>query len=112
MNIQSRSEERSLALHGEIARKLRRNPALWQIPDGNLLKWKERRAAQSSALCEWENIMKTLSHEEMLSFLESETEDAVRLRSSSPFTGILSHVERANIFAFFSNLEEVEKVRE
>ena len=55
--------------------------------------------------------MKTLSHEEMLSFLESETEDAVRLRSSSPFTGILSHVERANIFAFFSNLEEVEKVR-
>ena len=100
-----------MALHKEIARKLRRNPALWQIPEANLLKWKKRRRARASTLCEWEDILKTQSHEEMLFFLESETAAAVRLRSSSPFTGILSHVERATIFASFSKLEVPEKVQ-
>lgn len=111
MNMQNRSEERSLALHREIARKLRDNPALWQIPKENLLKWKERSGYQPPALWEWEHLLNTQSHEQILGILESDTEDAVRLRSSSPFTGILSHDERSTIFASFRDLEEVEKVR-
>ncbi len=111
MNMQSRSEERSLALHREIARKLRDNPVLWQIPKENLLKWKGRSGYPSPALLEWEQILKTQSHEQILGLLESNTEDAVRLRSSSPFTGILSHDERSMIFTSYRYLEEVEKMR-
>jgi hypothetical protein len=32
MTMQKRSDERSIALHKEIAKKLRSNPDLWDIP--------------------------------------------------------------------------------
>ncbi len=36
MNWQIRADERSKALHREIAKKLRSNPSLWEIPKKNL----------------------------------------------------------------------------
>lgn len=108
MNMQTRSEKRSLALHREIVRKLRNNPVLWRVPEENLLKWKAKSDHLSPALQEWEHILKTQSHEQILDILESTDEDAVRLRSSSPFTGILSHDERSTIFASFRTHEDIQ----
>ncbi len=98
MNMQKRSDERSRSLHREIARKLRRNPALWNIPKNNISRWKKRRKRLTPALMEWEHILDKLAKNRILSILEGESEDSIRLRSSSPFTGILSDDERKMIF--------------
>ncbi len=98
MNKQKRSDERSLALHRMIAEKLRHAPNLWQVPQDNISRWKERNGHLPPSICEWEHILNTKTHEQILALLESESEESVRLRSSSPFTGILSADERAKIF--------------
>ena len=51
---------------------------------------------------EWDHILNTTAKEQILSILESSSEEAVRLRSSSPFTGILTENERLSIFEYFS----------
>ncbi len=98
MNMQKRADLRSIALHQEIVKKLRSHPSLWAIPRNNLAKWKKMRGGLPPALVEWEKILTTHSKEQILSLLESESEEAIRLRSSSPFTGILTEAERRKIF--------------
>ncbi len=98
MNMQERSEKRSRKLHGEIAKKLRRNPDLWEIPKNNIIRWKKRRKSLTPALVEWERILESLAKKQILSILEGASEDSIRLRSSSPFTGILGDDERKAIF--------------
>jgi len=102
MNMQKRSDERSIALHKEIAEKLKSNPALWDIPKKNLQRWKQVKDGLSHALEEWERIFHQNSKEQILSLLESDSEESMRLRSSSPFTGILNDDEREKIFKTFS----------
>ena len=102
MNMQSRSDERSRMLHKEISKKLKSNPSLWDIPKNNLMKWKKGSGKLAPALIEWDHILNTTTKEQILSILESSSEEAVRLRSSSPFTGILSENERMRIFEYFS----------
>ena len=81
-----------------IAEKLRHTPSLWQIPQNNISKWKERKGHLPLPIREWEHILNTKTHEHILALLESDFEESIRLRSSSPFTGILSERERATIF--------------
>jgi hypothetical protein len=102
MNMQKRSDERSIALHKEIVKKLRRNPNLWDIPKKNIIKWKKMRDGLSPAFIEWEYILSRNTKEKIFSILEGNSEDSVRLRSSSPFTGILSENERKTIFEYYS----------
>jgi len=102
MNMQKRSDERSITLHREIAEKLRDNPALWDIPRKNLERWKQMKDGLSRALEEWERIFHQNTKEQILSLLESDSEESIRLRSSSPFTGILNDNERKKIFKIFS----------
>jgi len=102
MNMQRRSDERSIALHREIAKKLRRKPSLWDIPKKNIVKWKKMRGRLTPAFIEWEHILNTNTKEQILSILESDSEESARLRSSSPFTGILNENERRMIFEFYS----------
>lgn len=102
MNLQRRSEIRSAALHREIAKKLRDNPRLWEIPQRNIEKWKQLRGRLMPALMEWERILQKSKKEEILQILEGESEESVRLLSSSPFTGILTEKERKRIFESYS----------
>ncbi len=102
MNLQRRSEIRSTALHREIAKKLRNNPRLWEIPQRNIEKWKQQRGLLMPALMEWENILQNNKKEKILLILQGESEESVRLRSSSPFTGILTEKERKRIFESYS----------
>ena len=59
MSMQQRSDERSMALHREIAKRLRTDPTLWEIPKRNLAKWKQRRGRLTLAAREWERILNT-----------------------------------------------------
>jgi hypothetical protein len=93
-------EERSLALHREIAERIRRNPEL-------LAKVRERlgkdissgqfSASLVDAMQEWLNLLKTVSLEELLALLVDDSENARRLRQSTPFAGILTQEERRRI---------------
>lgn len=98
MNMQKRADLRSIALHQEIVKKLRSDPELWNIPRKNLDRWKKMKGWMSPALIEWERILTSYPEDQILSLLESDSEEAVRLRSSSPFTGILAENERKVIF--------------
>jgi hypothetical protein len=101
MTMQKRAEERSLALHKEIAKILRENPDLWDVPQKNIAKWQRQRSNASPVYTEWKEILDTKSRNEILSILEDRSEEAIRLRSSSPFTGILSRDERDRIFELY-----------
>jgi hypothetical protein len=102
MNLQKRSEIRSIALHRAIANKLRNNPKLWNIPLKNIEKWKKLQGRPIPAFLEWENILQNNEKEQILVILESDSEESVKLRSSSPFTGILTERERKQIFESYS----------
>ena len=107
MNMQKRSDERSKALHKEIANKLRSNPELWEIPKNNIIKWKNNRKSMMPSITEWEYILDKRSKNQILALLESDSEESTRLRSSSPFTGILSDIERIKIFNLYKTLKKV-----
>ena len=99
----SLSDARSLALHCKIAYKIDRDPALLEKARANLARWREKYEPDQVPLCmdEWERIL-TLPWPQVAALLIGLTQDAVRLRSSSPFTGILTQEERARIFEAFS----------
>ena len=95
------ADKRSQVLHTKIAEKLRAHPELWMIPEQNLQRWEQTMEGLSPALYEWHQILQTYSKGKILSLLESPSEEATRLRSSSPFTGILSQSEREEILKAF-----------
>jgi hypothetical protein len=97
-------KERSLALHREIAIKIRENPSL-------LLDVRQRledavgseRHSESvkDALREWFHILDHKPMSEIIELLIDPGEEAARLRQSSPFAGILSEAERRRVFNRF-----------
>ena len=95
-------DARSLALHSVIAAKVNRDPGLLGLA-------REYQAARQAGHgpgrvpgyeAEWEQIL-TLPWPQIAAFLIAVTEDAIRLRASSPFVGILTEAERERIFAAF-----------
>lgn len=91
-------DEFSLRLHREIAERLRRNPnEILHIAKENLNRWL---AAQGdvAALLEWKNLLENVASERLIKIITQETEEGQRLRSSSPFAGILSEAEREAIW--------------
>ena len=101
MNRHVLADERSRVFHTQIAKKLRVEPQLWSIPEHNLQRWKKRMGSLPLSLYEWDRIFHTYSKEDILEILESNSEEAQRLRSSSPFTGILTSEERDHILRTF-----------
>jgi hypothetical protein len=95
------AEVRSLAMHAVIARKIDRDPTLLDIPRRNLERWSAR-AGESppSWLQEWHTLL-ALPWPELAARITEPTEDATRLRQSSPFAGVLSETERARIYEAF-----------
>jgi len=94
-------DERSLAFSRLIADKLRANPAGIQHARDNLERWLRECSERSRpALFEWRQLLDG-PVEDLLSFLTSREERAVRLRQSSPFAGILTSEERWAILRDF-----------
>jgi hypothetical protein len=95
-----RLEDRSLALHREIAERLEQNPELIEIAKANLERW----AARDGDLPVWREWREILNKPLALiiAILRSDDETSKRLRQSSPFSGILSPRERWNIYESFT----------
>ena len=96
-----RLDERSLAMHRLIARKVAADPGLLDAVRANLRRWQKMDGGPSSALSEWESILGGTT-EQVTRFLADPSERATRLRQSSPFTGILTEAERRAIYESYS----------
>ena len=93
----TKHERISLNLHLLIKEKLLSEPdKVIAIGKNNLKKWKERYNEEPVWMTEWNDI---LEHgvSSVLPVLEGIDEKSILLRSSSPFTGIISQKERIGI---------------
>jgi hypothetical protein len=96
-----RLDERSLALHRLIAKKIEASPALLDKARDNLHRWQQASASPSPALAEWEQVIRGPIHQ-VIALLIQPSERATRLRQSSPFCGILTDAERRAIYESYS----------
>ena len=92
----ARIEARSLAMHGAIAEKLRKNPRLLEAAGENIRRWR-RQGVDVTAFAEWEAILER-GVGETVRVLTDPSENAARLRQSTPFTGVLTPKERRRFF--------------
>jgi len=94
-------DARSLAMHCKIAQKISRDTALLDKAKGNLERWiAKSEDPLPRYLREWQEIL-ARPWPEIAELITSMSEEATRLRSSSPFAGVLSADERDQIYAAF-----------
>jgi len=93
------SDSISLALHRAVAFRLRSNPHLIRQAETNLQKWLNRNP-NTQAWLEWRTILEKESLENILKIITAETDEGQRLRSSSPFAGLVSAKERRAIIEY------------
>lgn len=89
----------SLALHQLAAVRLRSNPGLIEKAKSNLHNWLAENP-NVSAWIEWKTILETKSLENILKLITDETDGGQRLRSSSPFVGLVTAEERWAIIEY------------
>ena len=89
-------------MHCMIAYKISKDPSL--LEKAREYQTQRRKSHDPGRVpkfeAEWEQIL-TLPWLQVAAFLIAVTEDAIRLRSSSPFPGILTQTEREKIFEAF-----------
>ncbi|MBI5575391.1 MAG: ribbon-helix-helix protein, CopG family [Deltaproteobacteria bacterium] len=88
----ARIDRRSLAMHRAIAEKLLLNPGILEKAKENIRRWR-RQGVNEYCMEEWEVIL-AKGVDEVIRFIRSESEDATRLRHSTPFAGVLTPRER------------------
>ena len=94
-------DARSLAMHCKIAQKVSRDPNLLDKAKANLERWSAKSEDPlPQYLHEWQEILDR-PWPEIAEIITSMSEDATRLRSSSPFAGALTSDERETIYAAF-----------
>lgn len=94
------SDRFSLSLHRRIAEKLRDDPAnVLSVANENLERWLTKDSfafgPERRALLEWKEIIESFTPREIESIVIAETDERQRLRSSSPFAGILTKKEQS-----------------
>lgn len=97
----TRLDERSLALHRLVAEKIVADPALLDKARENVRRWQGREDPPSLVLIEWALILER-PVEQVAALLVESSENATRLRQSSPFTGILTEAERKAIYESYT----------
>ncbi|MBX3289424.1 MAG: hypothetical protein KF855_08770 [Acidobacteria bacterium] len=92
----------SLALHRAVAEKmLADEKRVLKIARDNIDRWlssPERKGQRNLALMEWKEILETRSADEIRKIISTNDDEGQRLRSSSPFTGIITQEERTEIY--------------
>jgi len=87
-------DARSLAMHVRIVGKINRDPSLLAVARGNLDRWTDANVGDTvPAHAEWREILRW-EWPSIAALLLEQSENAVRLRQSTPFTGILDPKER------------------
>ena len=94
-------EQRSLALHEAVAAKLEAHPQLMDVARRNLERWLQRNPA--TALREWRRILDSTPLPGVIELLRSPSDEATRLRQSSPFAGLLTTEERRAIMGAYES---------
>lgn len=104
-------EKRSLALYRAIVRRLKVNPELWDRPLQTLERWDKQNGSRASTVF-WREILTTKTREEIVNMLLSRSKRGVTWRKSSPFTGIISQVERNKIYVKWRVIMEEKTAKE
>ena len=86
----------SLVLHKRVAKRLNSNPKLIEKAISNLKNWLNNNP-KTEAWIEWKEILENESLEKILEIITAKNDNSQRLRSSSPFAGILSKKERLEV---------------
>ena len=101
----TREERRSLALHGAIAEQLRQNPQrVLARARRNLARMRTRADARSPALREW-GVLLDRPLDALLPLLTDPDPWTRELRHVTPFAGVLSAAERAEVYRQFLDAE-------
>lgn len=88
---------RCMAMHGLIRKRLLENPqGVMSRALKTLKRWKSQ-GITCAVNDEWEQLLQSGNPDHIARILSDPGENAVRLRHSSPFTGILSDSERMQI---------------
>ena len=87
---------RSIEFGKAICQKLQDHPDLIQIPNCNIQKWEQREGETDPALEEWKTLLNG-SREKIYEILIGTDSESQRIRSSSPFAGVLTQKERLQI---------------
>lgn len=82
----------SLMVHRLAAARLRENPRLIEKAKANLQRWLSQTPGVGAWL-EWKKILESESLETILKIITAETDEGQRLRSSSPFAGLITPEE-------------------
>ena len=90
-------DARMLDMARLIVHRIDEDPSLLNGARENLKRWRSR-GELSRANCEWEKILER-PWSDIREFLLDESDEGQRLRSSSPFAGIVTEAERLKIFA-------------
>jgi hypothetical protein len=91
----------ALPYHLAVAERLRQRPArIVNHARQNLRRWigeNEMGGGQRLTLEEWQEILDSSSVERLIEIITEESDEGQRLRSSSPFVGVLTSKERLEI---------------
>ena len=99
MNRQARIDRQVAALHAAIAARIRSGDfSPIERAKHNLQRWRESFGGTlPMAYAEWVELLDGEEIARILDVMLGDSEDAVRRRSNSPFTGVLSAIERLEI---------------
>ncbi|MCG5078904.1 hypothetical protein [Paraburkholderia tagetis] len=97
-HLQLDKHQRSLALHGFIADRLRGNPELLAVARENLTRWMPMNRHAQPWLAEWQAVIDQ-GLDATLALMTDPGDHATDMRQSSPFTGILTNDERRDFLA-------------
>lgn len=84
---------RNLVAHGMIAEKLLHDPVILDIARKNLERWRNENGP-SKPMEEWSTLLESGNVRAIILELLRLDEEGMRMRSSSPFTGVLDEHER------------------
>jgi hypothetical protein len=88
-------------MHCKVAQKISRDPVLLDIARRNLARWEKKSTDRKRGyLQEWRGILDQ-PWPQIAEMITSMNEESTRLRSSSPFAGVLDDQERERIYAAF-----------
>ncbi|MGH8204738.1 MAG: hypothetical protein ACREST_09030 [Steroidobacteraceae bacterium] len=94
-------QARSLALHVMAARKIDGQPQLLEIARSNLARWRERNnGTPGAAIRAWRRVLR-LPWPEIAASMTEQSENGVRLRSTTPFLDVLTRRERKLVYDAF-----------
>ena len=97
------AEARSLAMHAAMAQKIEREPTLLDIPRENMERWRARWSDKPPPWWrEWRALLQR-PWPEIAALITEPSENAARLRQSSPFVGVLTDAERMRIYEAFGS---------